>query len=198
MSNAPKIAVIFLASGHSTRFSGNKLTTAFAGRMLVDVIFDHLPAERFRQIVVVTRYAPVAASAAERRFAVAENFDETGDIAHTIRLGMQALLPQIDGVMFSVCDQPLLTSQSIGALCDEFMAHPDSICALGYHNKRGNPVIFPRALFDALATLPSGKPGGHVIEAHLELLRIVEAAHRRELVDVDSRADLQIALDENE
>ena len=191
--SAPTIAAILLASGHSSRFSGNKLTTEFAGQLMIDVIFDHLPAERFRQVTVVTRYPQVAASAAERRFGVAENLDETGDIARTIRLGIESLLPDIAGAMFLVCDQPLLTPQSICALCDDFLAHPDQICALAHRGKRGNPVIFPRALFPALSTLRAGCGGSDVIESHRHLLRLTEAAHRRELLDVDYRSDLAAA-----
>ena len=83
----------------------------------------------------------------------------------------------------------LRSARSIQAIVDEFIAHPGAIVALGYHGKRGNPVLFPRALFSELGALAPGQSGGAVVAAHTPLLRIVEAKNRLELVDIDYRAD---------
>ena len=190
MGDARKLACIFLASGRSTRFRDNKLLADFGGRPMAVVVHGNFPGERFQQVIVVTRYPQVAVSAALLGYSVVENDDTTGDMAVTIRKGLAAVDPEAVGCMFSVCDQPLLTARSIGALRAEFLAHPGSIAALGHRGKRGNPVFFPRALFGELAALPPGKSGGAVIAAHPELLRVVEAANRRELLDVDYRGDL--------
>ncbi len=187
---ALKLACIFLASGHSKRFRENKLLSNFGGQTLVDVVFQNHPAELFNQTVVVTRYAPVAVSAAQCGFSVAENDDETDDISKTIRLGIEAFRPGMDGCMFSVCDQPLLTADSIRKLVQAFQSSPDKIAVLAYHGKRGNPVIFPSSLFGELSSLPAGQAGSAVIDAHRELLTLVPVENRRELMDIDYRSDL--------
>ncbi|MEM1484212.1 nucleotidyltransferase family protein [Oscillospiraceae bacterium PP1C4] len=191
MGKSLKLACIFLASGHSKRFHDNKLLSDFGGRPMVDVVLGNFPYEYFNQTVVVTRYAQVAVTAAEHGFTIVENDDETDDISKTIKLGLAVLAPDTDGCLFSVCDQPMLRPQSIGALVDAFRAKPDSIVALGFRGKRGNPVLFPRTLFDELNALEPNQSGGAVIAAHKELLTVVEASNRRELVDIDYRADLE-------
>ena len=187
---ALKIGCIFMASGHSKRFHENKLLSNFGGHMLVDTVFRNHPGELFNQTVVVTRYAPVAVSAAQCGFTIAENDDTTDDISKTIRLGLEALRPGMDGCMFSVCDQPLLTAESIQNLVHAFQASPDKIAVLSYNGKRGNPAIFPKALFEELKTLPCGQSGSAVIEKHHELLNLIPVKHRRELIDIDYRNDL--------
>lgn len=186
-----KLACIFLASGHSTRFEGNKLLSTLGEKPLIDTVFGNFPCEYFHQTIVVTRYAPVAVSAVQHGYTVVENHDTENNIATTIRLGIEAAAPDIQGCMFSVCDQPMLTAPSIHNMVEVFRTAPASIVALGHRGKRGNPVIFPRSLFHELATLPPHEGGSCIIQKYPELLNIVEAASRRELLDIDYRADLE-------
>ncbi len=191
MSRSLRLGCVFLASGQSKRFHTNKLTTEFRGVPLAEFVFGRFPTKRFCQTVVVTRYAQVATTAQRCGFQVVENPDATGDMALTIRYGLNALGDGLDGCLFSVCDQPLLCAQSIHALIDRFCSEPDAIVALGDHGRRGNPVIFPRSLFPALSALSPHQSGGVVIARHVHLLRVVEATHPRELLDIDSPADLK-------
>lgn len=192
MSSAPKIAAVLMASGQAKRFGANKLLTDYQGRPLIETVFDNLPGERFFRVLVVTRYAEIAVAAAERRFSIVENTLERDDTADTIRLGIGALPPGMDGCLFLVCDQPLLKAETIAALCEAFCETPDRIVAPVCGGKRGNPVIFPRALFDELSNLPPDKAGGYVIAAHEALLRTVEFADPTEFLDVDTQQDLNI------
>ena len=189
MGASLKLGCIFIASRQSKRFQGNKLLSEFNGRPMIETVLGNFPCELFNQTIVVTRYAEVAVTAAQRGFTVVENDGADDSVARTIRLGLDALTPNLDGCLFSVCDQPLLTARSIQAIVDEFIAHPGAIVALGYRGKRGNPVLFPRALFSELGALAPGQSGGAVVAAHMPLLRIVETKNRLELVDIDYRAD---------
>ena len=192
---ALKIGCIFLASGHSKRFRENKLLSNFGGHMLVDTVFGNHPSELFNQTVVVTRYAPVAVSAAQCGFTIVENEDTTDDISITIRLGLEALRPGMDGCMFSVCDQPLLTAESVRGLVHAFQDAPDKIAVLSHNGKRGNPAIFPKTLFNELKALSSGQSGSAVMKQHPDLINLVAVKNRRELIDIDYRSDLDTILE---
>ena len=96
----------------------------------------------------------------------------------------------MDGVLFAVCDQPFLTTESIKRLINSFLESPDYIHALSWQGTRGNPVIFPKPCFPALLALAGDTGGGAVIRAHPELLRLTEASSPRELRDVDCIRDL--------
>lgn len=186
-----KLACILLASGGGKRFGSNKLLADFRGQPLFSHVLKNIPGELFGQVIVVTKYAPVAADAAERGFSVAENYDETGDVAKTIRLGMEQLAPDVSGCMFLVGDQPLLRGESIARVTREFLAHPDAIVGLGCSGRRGNPVIFPKSAFAELLELPENQGGSVICEKHPERVRVVEATDAAELADVDTLEDLQ-------
>ena len=117
------------------------------------------------------------------------NRDAGEGVSAGIRLGLAAM-DGMDGVLFSVCDQPWLTAGSVRRLLDTFRAAPQSICALAWQGRRGNPVVFPRALFPALAALTGDTGGGAVLRQYPERLRLVEAGSPQELRDIDTQADL--------
>lgn len=191
MSGSLRLGCVFLASGQSKRFQANKLTAEFHGIPLAEFVFSRFPAGRFHQTVAVTPFAQVAASAKRCGFQVVENLDSASDIARTIRLGLNALDGSFDGCLFSVCDQPLMRTQSIHTLADRFCSEPDKIIALGWNGSRGNPVIFPASLFPALSALAPHQSGSAVITRYSHLLRVVEAEGPQELLDIDTPADLE-------
>lgn len=191
-----KLACILLASGGGKRFGSNKLLADFYGEPLFSRALKSIPGELFSQVIVVTKYAPVAADAAGRGFTVAENYDETGDIAKTIRLGMGLLAPDVSGCLFLVGDQPLLRGESIARVTREFLAHPDVIVGLGHAGRRGNPVIFPKSSFAELLELPENQGGSVICEKHPEQVRVVEADDPAELADVDTLEDLRRLADD--
>lgn len=98
----------------------------------------------------------------------------------------------MDGVLFSVCDQPFLTTKSIIRLKDTFEESKDAICALSWGGKRGNPVLFPADLLGELAALTGDTGGGAVVKRHPERLVLVEALSPKELADVDRPEDLSV------
>lgn len=187
------LACIFMASGRAKRFGTNKLVYPIDGVPMCDVMFAQHPAELFKQTLVVTRYAAVALSASMHGFSVVENEDENDDVAKTIRLGVMALAPPIEGCLFSVCDQPWLTGATVKAVVDVFLQNPTRIVAPSWQGKRGNPVLFPKQLFAELAALPQNVSGGKVIAAHLDLLTLVPARDAKELMDLDVPPNSSVA-----
>ena len=50
----------------------------------------------------------------------------------------------------------------------------DTILALSYDGKRGNPVIFPSSLYNELISLNIDETGQKVINAHLDILKLYD------------------------
>ena len=95
-----------------------------------------------------------------------------------------------DGALFAVADQPWLTRESVERVIAAFAAYPDTIPALSWQGRKGNPCLFPSELFPELSALAGDTGGGAVIRAHPDRLRLVEARSPAELLDVDTPADL--------
>lgn len=180
-----KIGCVIMASGLGKRFGGNKLLCDFRGRPMVQYILD--ATQDIPSRILVTRHPEIAALCQTRQIpALLHDLPLRSD---TVRLGLSALLdrdPDLEGCLFAAGDQPCLKKESITALCDAFRNVSSQIYRLSFGGVPGNPVLFPRSCFDALLHLPEGTGGSAVIQAHPELVRLVEAADQRELTDVDT------------
>jgi len=178
-----------MASGAASRFGGNKLLRPVDGVPMAQRVLSAIPAARFEKAAVVSCYPELLSLAEEHGYQPIRNPQAREGQSASIRLGLSAL-SDLDGVLFAVCDQPCLSRASVDRLLDAFAAHPGRICALSWRGRRGNPVIFPSTLFPDLLSLRGEQKGGAVIQAHRELLHLVEADSPRELRDVDTPLDL--------
>jgi len=180
-----KIGCVIMASGLGMRFGGNKLLHSFRGSPMIQYILD--ATEDFQSRIVVTRYAEVAELCRKQNIPVL--LHDLPLRSDTVRLGLSALLesdPDLEGCLFAAADQPCLKKESITALCDAFRGEACFIYRLSFRGVPGNPVLFPGSCFEKLLHLPEGKGGNVVIKAHPELVRLVEAAEEKELIDVDT------------
>ncbi len=185
-----RLGCVLMASGHSTRFGGDKLLFPLNGKPLAAHAMDALPGALFECAAAVTRSPEVAALAEKRKMKAVMNPDRTDDPAVTIRLGLGALPPGLHGCLFLPCDQPGLRAESVERMAEAFRARPQMIVALGFKGRRGSPVIFPAALFLELSGLSPGAGGKQVLLRHPERLLLVEAGDELELMDIDTREDL--------
>lgn len=184
-----KLGAVLMASGFGRRFGENKLLCPVDGVPMVERAFAALPPALFDRAVVVSAYPEILDLAETAGYLPVFNPDAAEGRAASVRLGL-ARMTDMDGALFAVCDQPWLKEESVEKLLADFAAHPDSICALSSEGRRGNPMVFPAALFPELLALTGEQGGGKVLRAHPHLLWLTEAASAAELRDVDTRQGL--------
>jgi molybdenum cofactor cytidylyltransferase len=171
-----------LASGASARFGENKLLADFQGRALVNRAFDCLPDGLARR-VAVTRWPAVAALArAAGLTAVLHGFP---DVADSIRLAAEAM-EGLDGALFLVGDQPLLTRASVEKLLAAFCAAPERPVRLAYRGVPGGPIVFPASAFAHLAALAPGETGRAALRRAGLAPHLVEAQSAWEMMGCDT------------
>ena len=185
-----RLGAVLMASGFGRRFGENKLLYPVDGVPMVERAFRALPPALFDRAVVVSSHPAILALGVEAGYLPVFNPDAAEGRAASVRLGLERL-EDMDGVLFAVCDQPWLRRESVEKLLADMAAHPDSVCALAFGGRRGNPMVFPAALFPELLALRGEQGGGRVLQAHLHLLRLTEADSAAELQDVDTREDLK-------
>ena len=186
-----KLGCVLMASGHATRFGEDKLLYQLDGKPLAAHVMDALPGGLFVCTAVVTRSPQIAALAQARGLAAVMNPDRTDDPAVTIRLGLETMPPGLDGCLFAVCDQPGLRTASIGKMAAAFNVDPRCAVMLCFSGRRGNPVLFPAAMFAELCALSPGQTGRQVLQRHPQRLLFVEAQDESELQDIDTPEDLR-------
>lgn len=186
-----KLGAVLMASGRARRFGENKLLHPVDSVPMIERAMNALPPELFAKAAVVSGCQPILRMAGERGYWAVENLAPEQGQSLTVRLGTSAL-EDMDGLLFAVCDQPWLRRESVGRLLTAFVCEPDKICALAWNGRKGNPVIFPQALFPELLAVTGDRGGGTVIKNHPQLLRLVDAGSPEELLDIDSPADLNL------
>ena len=179
------LSCVLLASGYARRYGSNKLLSLRDGVPLYRRAFSALPPALFHRAVVTSQYDEILADAGELGYLPLLNRRPDEGISAGIHLGLTAT-EKSDGTLFAVCDQPNLTTNSIINLIKSFQESPDRIHALSWRGRRGNPVIFPRALYPELMALTGDVGGSAVLKRHPALLVLVEAGAEEELRDVDT------------
>ena len=108
----------------------------------------------------------------------------------SVRMGMEALrtlAPEIDGVLLTLCDQPLVGPVVLGQLCDAFerAGSTEAIVAAVYNGTPGVPAIFGRAHFDELLALPDDAGAKPVLLKHRA--SVIGVPLPEAAVDIDTR-----------
>lgn len=187
---APRIAAIILAAGRSSRMApANKLLTEIDGRKMVERAVDAALASQARPVVVVTGHeaARVRDALGGRDVAVIENPDFAEGLAASIRAGLSALSPDIDGAVFVLADMPRVTAAHIDRLIAAFNpVEGRAICVPTYRTKRGNPVLWAARFFPEMRAL-TGDAGARVLLGqHADQVCEVEMPDDGVLIDVDT------------
>ena len=192
---APRVAVLLLAAGRSTRMGGpNKLLAEANGApLVVHAVKAALASQAVEVIVVLGHMAEQVRAVIEQ--AVGKNtklrFDTNPDFADglstSVRTGVAALGKDIDAAIVQLGDMPGVNS----ALLDRLMAafnpvEGRSICVPTVGGKRGNPVLWDRRFFAEMAKVSGDTGAKHLIGEHADLVCEVEMAGEAAITDIDT------------
>jgi molybdenum cofactor cytidylyltransferase len=192
---APRVAVLVLAAGRSTRMGGpNKMLADANGQPLVVHAAKAALASQAVEVVVVlghmadeVRAAVEKAVAAKSRLRFVTNPDFAEGLSTSVRTGIGALSTNIDAAIVQLGDMP-----GVGApLLDRLMAafspiEGRSICVPTVVGKRGNPVLWARRFFPEMAKLSGDSGAKHLIGEHADLVCEVEMAGEAAVTDIDT------------
>lgn len=165
------IGGLLLAAGRASRMgeAGHKLLAEFDGMPLVRRVASRALSVLDGPLVAVTGYrsGEIRTALDGLDLVLADNPDHASGMASSIRTGLrQPAFAEVAGVMVLLADMPGLTEEDLSRLCAAFRAADgNAIVRAVSGGKRGNPVILPRATFDALMRLEGDVGARHVIES---------------------------------
>lgn len=196
MSSRESIAGVVLAAGLSSRFGdGNKLLATVDGQpLVVHAVRTLTGADLDAVAVVVDPDAEIPEALSPTDVTFVENPDAAAGQATSVRRGVAWARRDHEAVVFALGDMPRVRPETVDRLVDAWREGAGSALAAGYDGQRGNPVLFDRQHFDALATL-SGDTGGRSVFAAAADSAVVETGDPGVRVDVDTRADLDDVRD---
>ena len=194
------IALIYMASGFSRRFGGNKLLAPLAEKPLYRHGFDHLQdaARRIEaalscscRLYVVSQYDEILSGCRAHGAITVKNTAAGEGMAASIRLGVKASAAA-DAWAFFAADQPFLSGKTIS---DFVKQYAQSRCGIGCAvsgSRRGSPAIFSHAYKDELLALQGDRGGRAILETCEDDLWQF-AVPEGELCDIDTRDDWETA-----
>ncbi len=186
----PRIAALLLAAGRSSRMGGpNKLLEPIDGVPMVVRTVQRLLSSRARPIVTVLGNQADQVDAALGKLPVerVRNPGFAEGLSTSLKAGLAALPPDIDGVIVCLGDMPLVTGRDIDRLIAAFNPlEGRAIVVPTRRGKRGNPVLWASRFFPDMAELAGDVGAKHLIGEHAELVAEIEMDSDGVLIDVDT------------
>jgi len=108
-------------------------------------------------------------------------------VVGSLKRGLAALPPDIDGVIVCLGDMPLVAGRDLDRLIAAFNPlEGRAIVVPTRHGKRGNPVLWARRFIPEMAELAGDVGAKHLIGEYAELVAEVEMDSDGVLIDIDT------------
>jgi molybdenum cofactor cytidylyltransferase len=199
------VAGVILAAGRGRRFTtGDKLAQPVSGQPLLRWPIEAALAAGLDPVVVVLGHAAdrLRPLIADLPVTLLDNPGYRDGLATSLQAGLAALPAGCAGAVVLLADMPLVAARHLQALLATFTAADRRAVVVPVAaGRRGNPVVWPRALFPALARLTGdagvrsllAAAGGDPLRGEAgEAIPVVEVAMPDDaiLVDIDDAAAL--------
>jgi molybdenum cofactor cytidylyltransferase len=185
----PRIAALLLAAGQSSRMGSNKLLAEVDGRPMVARVAQRLLSSHARPIIAVLGNEADRVDAALGRLPVerVRNPGFAEGLSSSLKRGLAALPPDIDGVIVCLGDMPLVAGRDLDRLIAAFNPLKGrAIVVPTRHGKRGNPVLWAKRFIPEMAELAGDVGAKHLIGDYAELVAEVEMDSDGVLTDIDT------------
>lgn len=188
-----KYGLVILAAGRGERFGGDKLSSQIHGRPVYQYTLDLARSFPGVEKMIVTGNERIAQAALEAGVTPVENREPDRGISWSLKLGLKAMRekkPEVEGILFCVCDQPGLRAATIQKIWNRAAVKREKIICAGHEGRSGNPVLWPGKYFPELMELEGDVGGRAVMARHPDQVEIVESRDT-ELRDIDRKEDLE-------
>jgi len=186
----PRPAAIVLAAGLSRRMAPrNKLLLPDAhGTPMIARTVDSVLSSRARPVLVVTGHqgAEIKAALGDRPVTIVPAPDYESGLSASLRAGISALPPDAGAALICLGDMPLVSASDIDTLLDAYDEAEGRLIVVPLHGaKRGNPVLWDRRFFVAMAGMTGDQGARKLIELNLEYVAEIELTSEGVVRDFD-------------
>jgi molybdenum cofactor cytidylyltransferase len=184
---------ILLAAGSSSRLGQPKQLLTFHGVPLIRHVAEQALASRLASLTVVVghRAADVRAALSDLAVDVVENPSYAQGQSTSLRVGLLNFPRDHTAALILLVDQPFVDATLIDRLIGLYEESGAMIVAPQVAGRRGNPVVFDRALFPELLTVVGDTGARDVISRHRDRLTTLELPDDQAFQDVDTWEDYQ-------
>jgi molybdenum cofactor cytidylyltransferase len=187
---APKIAAVVLAAGRSSRMGpANKLLADVDGAPMVRRVVEAAVASQAKPVIVVTgnEQGKIQATLRGCKVTFVHNPKFAEGMSTSLQAGLATLPANLDGALICLGDMPMVTAAALDRLIAAFNPlEGRAICVPTWNGKRGNPVLWDRRFFAAMADLAGDVGAKHLIGEHADLVAEVAMSDDAVLTDIDT------------
>lgn len=177
-----------MAAGLSRRMGADKLSLPLEGKPVFMHVLSRVCDMPFGERLVVTNQEQIAQYAELCGFRVVPSPDAALGMGHSVAAGARAVREDAQALMFLNADQPFISREIMGTLCDLFIEKNQIIvpCIKG---KPSSPCIFPIRFREELGALTGEQGGRQVYRKHFEETYFAEQQNAELFADLDSPED---------
>jgi molybdenum cofactor cytidylyltransferase len=191
-----RVAAIILAAGKSTRMGEPKQLLRLGERTVLERTLENVRAAGVEEIVLVLGSSAATIqrqlpSSTFEGIKVVVNQAWGQGMASSLREGLAALSPQIDGALIVLADQPFLRPATLDQIVDRYRLANAQIVIPMYKGSRGNPVLLDRSVFADVMALDGDVGCRAIFGGHVEGIVKVEVEDVGILLDIDNKEDYE-------
>ena len=186
--------IVILAAGSSSRLGFPKQNFEVNDKSLLQNVIQEAQKTSVPEIVVVlganAETIQAKTNFGETNFVINPNWQS--GLSSSIICGLDYLLekePNLDYVVFLVCDQPYLKASNIQAIVEEFYLNHQPIVASDYEGIQGTPALFTSCFFGEIRKLKGDRGAMSIIKNYTEKVALVP--FQDGIFDVDTAADIE-------
>ena len=187
-----RAAAIILAAGQASRFGSPKQLALWQGKPLLAHVVDAALASQAERVIVVLGANAEACQTVltGRPVEIVLNRNWAAGQSASLKAGLAALPDEVSAAIFLLADQPFITPEVINAVMAGYRQTLAPVVWPEFEGKRGNPVLFDRALFAEMNQVTGDVGARPVLMAHQAQAKIVPVAEAGILRDIDRPDDL--------
>jgi len=190
MPERTHIAAIVLAAGRSTRMgAANKLLADVGGKPMLRHAVEAALASQARPVLVVTGHQAddVRAALAGLDVGFVANPDFALGLSSSLKAGIRALPKAVAGALVLLGDMPRIEAAHLDAMIAAFASGTGEAIVVPMHGgRRGNPVLWPAALFREMLALEGDVGARRLMVRHASRVHEIDLGTDAVLMDVDT------------
>lgn len=155
------ISCVLLAAGESKRFGSPKPLAKIHDETVIEYLQKKLLSTKLSEIIIVLgsqadKIKPLILKGARIKTILNENY-KLGQTS-SFKAGLNAIQPEIQGIMLLPVDSPFIKKETFDLLIDNFLKNRPLILLPAYNNKNGHPPIFSGKLLSEFKKLKNDEP----------------------------------------
>jgi molybdenum cofactor cytidylyltransferase len=195
VTSAPRVAVLVLAAGSSTRMGSNKLLADLHGAPMIAQTVKRIAASHVEKIIVVTGHQDAAIRTALKHLTInfVHNPHYAEGLATSLRAGVAALKHTCDAILVCLGDMPLIDARDVNRMIAAFNPGEHRSIVVPVHERTyGNPVLWGSEHFADLLACEGDRGARGLLEKSKDEVVEIAVEHQGVVLDADTPEALAV------